>query len=628
MKAAMRATEGAILIVDVGNFSVEKLGEIGDFPMLLGGRGLSQGLLLERLPKHAHPLDADSPIAIGAGLLCGTGAIGAVRLSVDGLNLFTGGIASSNAGGLFAGSLRRAGIAALLVTGQAAQPVILCARDGWVTIEYAQELWGRLVPSMHNELRARYGKACSTLGIGPAGERQCWSATTVVDGAHTAGRCGTGALFGSKGVKAIVACGGSPLGVADRKAFNETTGEIRQKLMESPFNKRRMHYGVYCYEEPWIVESPYRNFSGKAVPEAKKRLLSPDAFLEYLTGRQGCEGCPIRCRTTHTVTEQSGVSWTCEGLQGNDPDNFGLRLDLDDPRDVLRCHKLCNDFGLDVDVVSSTIAWAISCAEDGLLTQAETGRPLSWGKADLIFELIEEIAQRKGIGDLLADGCLRASRQVGGESEKYCHHVRGNDLFECLWEDPAWAFGTVLSPRGGTHTRGAVLTDRMDGIPDELARKWYGDVYDISSHNYNGVERLVIHQERFNAALDALGICFFLSSGCPDMLLPEEVARLASAVTGWNLTEDDLLEIGERIHTQERSLNIIRGLPGREGDLPPEHFVDVPLAGKYSIDRIEWDRALDRYYKEHGWDNETGWPTQRKLRELGLDKVIERLPSQ
>jgi aldehyde:ferredoxin oxidoreductase len=321
-----------------------------------------------------------------------------------------------------------------------------------------------------------------------------------------------------------------------------------------------------------------------------------------------------------------GKIWESRALQGNDPDNFGAKLDLEDPQDILQAHALCNDLGLDVDVTSNVIAWAIACFQDGLLTCKETaGRKLTWGDARLVFDLIQAIAHREGLGDLLAEGCSRASQHLGRGSEKHCHHVRGNDLFECLWQSPAWAFGTVLSPRGGTHTRGAVLEERLQGLPAKLAMKWYG-LSTIPEQGSNiCVERLVIHQERLNAALDCLGLCSFTTSGRPDMLLPEDYADLAATATGKPIDETALLLFGERVHTQERCFNWLRGLPGREGDLPPRHFVDTPLTGRYRIDPAAWNRLLDRYYDQHGWNRETGWPTERTLASLELKVVTERL---
>jgi aldehyde:ferredoxin oxidoreductase len=183
----------------------------------------------------------------------------------------------------------------------------------------------------------------------------------------------------------------------------------------------------------------------------------------------------------------------------------------------------------------------------------------------------------------------------------------------------------VLAPRGGTHTRGAVLEDRLNDLPADLARRWYGIDHLPERGSWANVERLVIHQERVNAVWDALGICFFTSSGRPDMLVLEEVAELVSAALGRAISVADFLRVGERIQTQERSINRLLGLSGRSGDQPPRHFVEVALAGRYRIELDRWNAALDRYYAVRGWDVGTGWPTGAVLHQLGLDELSARL---
>ena len=623
----MKVCEGLILHIDLSDEGrVDEIGSLGDYAPFLGGRGVNQALLFQHLPLGVSPFDPRCPVLIGAGLLCGTDAPGASRLSLDTLNPFTGGIASSNVGGNVAAALRHAGIGNFLVVGQAEHPVSLLIDDGHIELRDATDLWGSSVTETDRALRNVYGEYVQTLVIGPAAEQQVWATGVFANGARAAGRCGIGAVLGAKQLKAIVVRGSGLVEIAQPDKFQRVIARCLEKLQESAFNQRRMRYGVYCYEVPWEVESPYRNFSGEPIPERKKAQLHPDRFLPYLTAQRGCEGCPIRCWTTHTFTDTDGTVWKTHALQGNDPDNFGAKLDLEDLRDILHAHALCNDVGLDVDVTSNVIAWAIACYQDGMLTLSETeGHELAWGDASLVFDLIQAIAHREGLGDLLAEGCVRASQRLGRGSEKHCHHVRGNDLFECLWQSPAWAFGTVLSPRGGTHTRGAVIEERMQDLPMELVERWYGVSNLPEPGSYCNVERLVIHQERLNAALDCLGMCSFTNSGRSDMLLPEDYADLAAAATGQPIDETALLLIGERVYTQERCFNWLRGLPGREGDLPPRHFVDTPLAGRYRIDPDAWSRLCDRYYDQHGWNRETGWPTEETLTTLGLEVVVKRL---
>lgn len=621
-RRTIRVTEGAIVSIDLCSGAVSTIGSLENYTPVLGGRGLSQALLAERLTPRMDPFDPACPVILAAGLLCGTAVPSAARMSIDSVNPFTGGIGSTNVGGSAAAALRRAGIAALVLVGRSRSAVIVEIDDGQVTLHPASMLAGTRTSDADRALRRQFGNDIATVVIGPAGERLAWPATVVVDGARTAGRCGLGAVLGSKRVKAIAVRGTRAIDVAEPDRFDQAAAVVRETLEGSPFNRRRMEYGVYCYETPWEIESPYRNFSGDAIPKTKLEHLHPDQFLPYLAGKTGCEQCPIQCSTTHAFRDDAGTDWQCIALQGNDPDNFGARLDLDDPRDVLRAHALCNELGLDVDVTSAVIAWAIDCQIAGVLSPSECDdRLLRWGDPGMVFDLIGAIAAREGFGDVLSQGSVRAAARIGRDSERFCRHVRGNDLFECLWTSPAWAFGTVLAPRGGTHTRGAVIEERIAGLPSALAERWYGTDRLPPLGSWTNVERLVIHQERQAAVFDALGVCMFASSGRPDMMLPEDLAELTAAALGRPLSEDELLRTGERIHVQERMINRLLGLRGRDDDYPPQHFIDVALDGQHRIDPEAWETALDRYYAWRGWDTATGWPTREALGHLGLEQL-------
>jgi len=627
MIAPRRPLDGRILRLNLAVPGANaRMEDLGPYRRFLGGRGVNQALLFYEVNPELPPLSPSVPVAIGAGLLCGTNAPGAYRVSLDTKNPFTGGVGSANVGGELGTALRRAGVGHLVLLRRAPQPVVVCVDDGRVELLSARSLWGTKTSEATRALRAELGEDFSILTIGPAGERGAWAACAVVDGARVAARCGIGAALGAKNVKAIAVRGTGEVEVAYPARFEALVRTCTDKLHASPFNQRRMRFGVYCYTEAWGVESPYRNFSGQAIPGYKRAALAPERFLPYLREKKSCGTCPIACWTVHEFQAPGGPRLSCESLQGNDVDNFGAKLDLDDPRDVLRAHALCNDLGLDVDVASNAIAWAVDCYQRGLLNSADTdGLELTWGDASLVFTLLEKMAYREGLGDLLADGCLRAAARVGRGTDRYCQHIYGNDLFECLWSSVAWALGTVMSPRGGTHTRGAVNEERLQGISGELCLRLFGVSALGPKGAYENKERLVVFMERLNAALDALGICQFTHSGGAEMLLPEDYAALASAALGEEVDAARLLFWGERIHTLERCFNILHAGWGRAGDHPPRWFVEVPLAGLYRLDPHSWRELLDRYYDHHGWDRRTGWPRRETLLSLGLGDAWSRL---
>jgi aldehyde:ferredoxin oxidoreductase len=227
----------------------------------------------------------------------------------------------------------------------------------------------------------------------------------------------------------------------------------------------------------------------------------------------------------------------------------------------------------------------------------------------------------------LAEGCVRASKKLGKGSEELCVHVKGQELFECLWMSPSWALGVMVSPRGGTHTRGSAIEERLVDVDPKIMMDLFGVSSIGSVSSYENKERLVLFYEKLDAVLDVLGMCTFTNSLRMDMLLPEDYANLASAATGLSIDKNRLLLIGERVHNVEKCFNVLHTNWIRKDDIPPKKFIDVPLAGRYRIKMAEWNKMLDRYYESHGWSKDTGWPTGETLKKLHLPEIADKLKS-
>jgi len=609
------------LLVDLGRQKTAYEEFSPYYRRFLGGRGVNQYFLLKEMPYDTPPLDPSNPLAVGAGLLCGTPAPGASRVSVDSKNLFTGGIGSANVGGDFGYSMRSAGVTNMIFYGRAKELCYLVVDDGEVRFRAAGDLKLKTVSETENMIKEIEGDDFHVMCIGPAGENLVYGACVIVDGARSASRCGLGAVFGSKNLKAIVVRGTKELIAKDADKFEKACKKCVEVLDSDEFNKRRKKFGVYCYDAPWGIETPYRNFSGQVPPLERKKALMPEEFYKFKVDEKSCKWCPIGCWSLHRVGD-SADSLIVEALQGNTIHNFGAKLDMDRPEDILRAHYLCNEYGLDEDVTSNVIAWAIDCCEKGLLASEKDYPKLVWGDAHTVHDLIEDIAYRKGFGDLLAEGCKRASEKIGRSASDMCVHVNGNDLFECLWLSVAWALGVSVSPRGGTHTRGGVIEERLRGAPAETLMKLFGVPSIEEPSSYINKERLVVYMERLNATLDCLGICMFTHSSRLSMLLPDHYSMLVSAALDQDFSAEDLLLIGERVHTLERSYNILHVGWGRCNDMPPQTFMSKPLDGRYRLDREKYDLLLDRYYDHHCWDS-NGRPKKGALEALELDEVVE-----
>ena len=613
----MKLFEGALLRVDLTEGTL-KFEDFSAYKPYLGGRAVNQLILLRETPRSVAPFDPANVLAVGAGILAGTEAPGACRVSVDSRNALTDGIGSGNAGGYFGPEMRFAGINNIILKGRCPSLSYLYIEDGEARIVPEEALRGKTISETERFLRDRHGEV-KTLTIGPAGENRVRAAAIIVDGARAVGRCGLGAVMGAKNLKAIAVKGSGSVEPARPEAFDRLVEELNSKLAANPFNQLRMKYGVYCYP-PWDKESPYRNFSGRVPPPESREKLLPDEFYAYKQGEQGCYACPIRCWSTHEFQDSDGPVHV-EAFQGNDPHNFGAKLDLPNPRHVLKAHALCNELGLDVDNASGVIAWATDCFEQGLIGTEDTGGlSLRWGDAGMVFRLLEDLAYRRGFGDLLAEGSVKAARKLGKGTEERSVHVKGQELMECLWVSPSWALGTVVSPRGGTHTRGAALEGRFQGVEEAVCRRYFG-IPDIGAPtDYENKERLVYFFERLEAFLDCIGVCMFTNSLRLDMLLPEDYARLLSAASGEDFDLDGILLAGERTHNIEKLFNVLHTDWGRQEDLPPERFVKVALDGEHAIDPVKWEKMLDRYYALHGWDDQ-GRPTAEILHRLGLEEA-------
>jgi len=494
-------------------------------------------------------------------------------------------------------------------------------------------------------IKKNIGNDFEIMTIGPAGENLVRSACVIINNGRAAARCGIGAVMGSKNLKAIAVRGSGSIDIADPKKFEKTVRECNEKLTDTKSFKLLRKYGIYFNEAPWIEgpaklyksssgewiigpQTPYKNFSGGIPTNEEEKRITREEFFKYRIGRKKCcNACPIECWSVYSW-EENGEIITIDQLQYNSVHNFGYKLGMFDPKLILKAHSLLNDLGLDEDNVCGSIGWALECYEKGLLTKEDTGGiELKWGDSKTLFELFKMIAYREEFGDLLAEGCKRASEKIGRGTKKCCVHVKGQELFETLWLSPAWALGTVVSPRGGTHTRGAIMVEpAKDALSKDQVKELFGiqDIGEVAS--YKNKEKMVFFMEKFESVLDCLGMCFFVHGiHRRGMLLPQDLSNLLSAAIGVDITPDKLLWIGERTTNVEKSFNVLHTNWARKDDYPPKRFVDVPLNGKYRIDLNKWNNMLDHYYELHGWDKKTGWPKRKTLENLDLKEVADKL---
>lgn len=602
----------------------------------LGGRGIDVWLLYRDVKPWVTPLEPANRLIFGTGPLAGTLAPCATRYSVESKSPVTGGIGSGNSCGFFGPELKFAGYDHIVIQGRARVPVYLWITDEHVELREASSLWGKTTWGTDQLIKEMIGdEAVQIACIGPAGENLVKTSCIVTNRARVAGKCGLGAVMGSKNLKAVAVRGMGSIEIADPERFMDEVDKVWEKLKVSDRAESLRKWGTYgrpvALNESCLY--PVRNFQDDHWDSDKIKKSMPDIFKsDYEVGRRGYLSCPLYCGHLYKIDDGPYAGLVCEGFEFNDVWNFMSRLDIDYVPAAIKLHSICNEYGLDQDSSSCAIAWAFECYEKGIITEKDTdGLKLKWGDHAVVAELLRKMASREGIGDILAEGSHKASSLVGKGSERYAIHLKGQDSMEAMRSAKGWALGCCVSTRGGGHTRGANLIELSHKtIPPEVAQRVWGIPRVEAPSSYEGKAKLVVYYERLQAIVDSLGLCLFTSTWwSPDLLGPEEYAKLYSAATGQEIQGDELMMIGERIHNIEKAFNVLHAGFGRQDDYPPGRFMEEPIksgpARGELLSKNEWDKMLDEYYELHGWDKESGWQRRGQLEKLALGEVADDL---
>jgi aldehyde:ferredoxin oxidoreductase len=602
----------------------------------LGGRGIDVWLLYSEVKPWITPFDPANRLLFGSGTLTGTLAPGATRYSIEAKSPVTGGIGSGNSCGFFGPELKFAGYDHIVFQGRARVPVYLWVSDEHVELRGASHIWGETTWETDRLIKEEIGDEDIQIAcIGPAGENLVKISCVITNRARAVGRCGLGSVMGSKNLKGVAVRGTGSIEIAYPERFMDEVDKAWEKLKISDRAKSLRKWGTYGRPVDLNEDClyPVRNFQEDHWDPEKIKKTMPDIYKrDYEVGRRGYLACPLYCSHLYKIDERPYPGLVCEGFEFNDVWNFMSRLDIDYPPAVIKLHSLCNDYGLDQDGSSCAMAWAFECYEKGIITERDTdGLKLEWGDHAVAAELLRKIAYREGIGDILAEGSQKASRLVDKGSEKYVVHLKGQDSMEPMRAAKGWALGCCVSTRGGAHTRGANLIELSHNtILPEVAQKVWGIPRVEGPSSYKNKSKLVVYYERLQAIVDSLGLCLFTSTWwSPDLLGPEEYAKLYSAATGLEINGEELIIIAERIHNIEKAFNVLHAGFSRQDDYPPKRFMEEPIksgpARGELLSRNEWDKMLDEYYELHGWDKETGWQKEGQLEKLALEEVAEDL---
>jgi aldehyde:ferredoxin oxidoreductase len=518
------------------------------------------------------------------------------------------------------------------ITGASQTPICLVLEGSQARFIPAEDLWGMGINSLRAEVLKRFDpEHTSFIGIGPAGERGALVSCLMVDRAHAAGWGGSGALFGFKNLKAVIASGKVPVTFFAPQALIEKSRQIAWRLHSSEaaagLTRGGTHKMAAAGGITGVVPTAVRNMQDEYLPPEEHAHLSEETYKPWETRRMGCTGCEIRCLHYYEMESTAYGRLESEGMHANSVRGLGPNLGISQPDDLLMLHDLCNDSGMDVDGVASALAFALECAEHGILERDQPGGVvLEWGNGPGLVRLTRQMIAGEGLGKVLADGPASAARQIGKGSETYAMTVKGVGINEQgIRSHRAWALGVMTSTRGGGHLGGAPQTENRR-ISPEVGERLFNVPTAGSPTAYEGKGKLTAWTEGIKAIVDSLGLCYFIY-GWYDVSLgnPDEMADWLYLATGIKRTGKQLHWQGLRTHTLERWLSYRLAGFTRNDDRLPARFYEVGNSGgAYAgarLDPVEVEHMLDEYYTTLGWDPATGLPGPEALKNYQLENL-------
>lgn len=588
----------------------------------LGGRGLGAYLALQEIPRGVDPFSPENRVYILTGPLTGTGAFETGRYHVVGKSPLTGILGDANSGGQFGPWLRFAGYDGVVVEGISEDPVWVSIVDGEAKFHCASHLWGKGVihteKAIREEMNTTSESVGSVLAIGPAAENLSRIAAIMNDKYRAAGRTGLAAVLGYKKLKAIFVKGSRQVEIADRDKFNKAAKELTKKIMEHPISQSLGSYGTSVLVN--VINQhgafPTKNWTTGIFEKAYE--ISGEYLAEnYLVTNKGCWGCVIKCSRVSKVDTGPFRTPVSEGPEYETIWAMGANTLIGDMKALIKLNYLANDLGFDTISAGNTMAVLMELyekAKKGELPEDKAKKLMdllediepSWGNAHAFVQVLWRAAYRHGIGDYFAEGAARLAEAFGSPDSAI--HVKGLELPAY---DPrginSMALSYATSNRGGCHLRAYSVSFDVLGVPKKF------DPLVVDEEKV----KLVKYQQDYFAVVDSLVMCKFntFSTDIGDYV------DVLNAVTGWDVTAEELVETGDRIYNAERLFAVREGhgykdtLPRRLLETP---MPEGPAKGKTAKEALE--KYLPLYHQLRGWED--GKPKPETLKKLGLDEFL------
>jgi len=613
---------GKILRIDLSKRKV--LQWVADESLLkrfIGGSGLAAKILFDETRPDIDPFDPENPLIFMTGPVTATKVPLSGRYQVVSKSPLTGIYGESDSGGSWGPELKKAGFDGIIISGHASKPIYVWISDGNVELRDADHLWGMDTYETDQAIKDETDKRAVVSCIGPAGEKLARIAGIICDGKHgrAAGRCGLGAVMGSKHLKAIAVRGTKQVEVAYPEALEDSVKEIAPSIVE---NAKNMHdYGTSggMTTMEYLGDLPIKNWLLGSWEEGAEKLSGQTMARTILSGRYYCSGCIIGCG--REVSFESDKYGRVEGA-GPEYETLamiGANCLIDDLEAVAKANELCNRYGLDTISTGAAVAFAMEAYEHGLIKDKEVERIcLTWGNADALLSMIEKIGRREGsLGWLLGEGVKRASEKIGKVSAEFAIHVKGLELPA---HDPRAYYSQGLSY--ATSNRGACHLQSLSHVFERsvtLPELGFPEIQE--RHSLNRKDELVTKAQNLMCMFDSLKICKFILFGG---VKPSLLVKWLNWVTGWNMDLEEFMRTGERIYNLKRLYNVREGISRKDDTLPPRILVHKRGEGGSADNLPHLGEMLSRYYRYRGWD-ELGIPSKEKIEELELGEEAKFL---
>jgi aldehyde:ferredoxin oxidoreductase len=611
----LKGYNGKILRFDLatGDINYEYLDE-PTARKYIGGVGLAAKILWDETTPDTAPLSPENELIFMAGPLTGSTLPKSSRYIVAGISPATGIWGQAHAGGRFADELRHAGFDGIVVKGQSSRPVYLWIHNGKAEIRDAAHVWGKDTWEVSDILQQETDNKASVACIGVAGERLVNIAGIMSDGkqGRAAARCGLGAVMGSKKLKAIAARGTLPLSFYDKDKFKAGV----QKMLSFCRNRKpeeRLAGDIHVFKSFFTFgRVPVKNWSEGSFEEG---YIYPETLRN--SEPLYCAHCPNSCLESYQLPSgERHMVWEAWGP-------LGTNCYIANAEVLQQAYTLCNKYGLDTISAGAIIAFAIECYEKGLITKDDTdGIELNWGNHQSMMKMLRKIGEREGFGEFLGEGVRMAAERIGGTASEYAMHVKG---LEFPAHDPrslaSHALGYATGSIGAAHmeTAGADHLENCMELDNPRTSPELGFPVALERFDTEGKGRLVAKTQDYSCLMDSITVCLFLSMG--PGIQPSDYLAVLNSATGWDMTFDEFMLTGERIHNLKRMFSVKRGISRKDDILPARMLTHRLTSGGTRGNLPHLGAMLNEYYAVRGWSEE-GIPTREKLIELGLEECL------